>query len=71
MESKSNKIIPLIIGISVGVCIMFAPSVITGEGYSNKNMGAFLVADMMIRSCTLTVGLLVVYDAVKNYFSKK
>lgn len=70
MESKWERIVLLLVGAALGVCIIFAPNIITGQGYSDTNLGAFLVGNLIVRSSALMLGLLVIYDAVKTSFKK-
>jgi uncharacterized membrane protein len=61
----------LIIGLIVGILIIFSPVIITGASYDvQRVMGNLLVAEFILRTSSLIIGLLVVYDAMKT-FSKK
>ncbi len=70
MESKKQKIISLLISIALGMCIMFAPSIITGEMYDRADLDPFLTANLVIRSSSFVLGLLVIYDATKVHFKE-
>lgn len=70
MESKWKRIVLLLVGVALGVCIIFAPTIITGQGYSERDLGEFLVGNLIVRSSALMLGLLVIYDAVKTCFKE-
>lgn len=62
----NKKVVLLLAGVLLGFCIIFAPNIITGRGYSDTYLGAFLVANLVVRSCCLAFGLWVIYDAIKT-----
>ncbi|GGG10947.1 hypothetical protein GCM10010912_64220 [Paenibacillus albidus] len=67
---KNNKLL-LLVSIFIGLLIMFSPIILTGYTYSSNNiLGSLLYFEFTIRSLALIIGLLVIYDGVKN-FSKK
>ncbi|MBP3039714.1 hypothetical protein J9303_09465 [Bacillaceae bacterium Marseille-Q3522] len=59
----------MIIGLVAGILITLSPVMITGEFYSTTSglMGNLLVADFVMRTLALIIGLAVIYDAAKNY----
>jgi hypothetical protein len=52
----------------IGILIIVAPIIVTGRLYNeNEIMGALLVSEFIMRTVSLIVGLLVIYDAIKSY----
>lgn len=70
MDLKKQKMISLTVSIALGICIMFAPSIITGEMYNHADLDPFLTANLVIRSSSFVLGLLVIYDATKVHFKE-
>jgi ABC-type arginine/histidine transport system permease subunit len=69
--SKIGKVILLLSSVVIGVLIMLSPVFITGHTYNTTNfMGSLLTAEFVIRSVSLIIGLVVIYDGVKSFFKK-
>lgn len=63
----AKKAISLIIGYALGILIIFAPVIITGHLYNtSKVMGGLLISEFIVRSLSLVIGLLVIYDTTKS-----
>ncbi|HFT5902869.1 TPA: hypothetical protein ACGSMF_004006 [Bacillus cereus] len=63
-----NKNINLLLQIIIGIIIMIAPILITGSIYDvTKSFGELLVADLIIRTLSLIIGLLVISTALHRY----
>lgn len=58
----------LLLQIVIGIIIMIAPILITGSMYDvTKTMGDLLVAELIIRTLSLIIGLLVISKALHRY----
>ncbi|MED2710017.1 hypothetical protein CON85_15490 [Bacillus toyonensis] len=58
----------LLLQIVIGITIMIAPILITGTMYDvTKTMGDLLVAELIIRTLSLIIGLLVISKALHRY----
>ncbi|PEL76196.1 hypothetical protein [Bacillus wiedmannii] len=58
----------LFLQIGIGIIIMIAPILITGTMYDvTKTMGDLLVAELIIRTLSLIIGLLVISKALHRY----
>ena len=58
----------LLLQIVIGIIIMIAPILITGTMYDvTKTMGDLLVAELIIRTLSLIIGLLVISKALYRY----
>jgi len=58
----------LLLQIVIGIIIMIAPVLITGTMYDvTKTMGDLLVAEFIIRTISLIIGLLVISKALYRY----
>ncbi|MGE6539636.1 hypothetical protein [Bacillus luti] len=58
----------LLLQIVIGIIIMIAPILITGTMYDvTKTMGDLLVAELIIRTLSLIIGLLVISKALHSY----
>ncbi|MCU4770741.1 MULTISPECIES: hypothetical protein [Bacillus cereus group] len=58
----------LFIQILIGIMIIFAPNIITGQIYdASKVMGDLLVAEIIIRTLSLIIGLVVISKAFEKY----
>ncbi|MED3541864.1 hypothetical protein ABEX53_29950 [Bacillus toyonensis] len=58
----------LFIQILIGIMIIFAPHIITGQIYDvSKVMGDLLVAEIIIRTLSLIIGLVVISKAFEKY----
>ncbi|GAB6448710.1 hypothetical protein bcgnr5390_51850 [Bacillus luti] len=63
-----NKNMNLLLQIVIGIIIMIAPVLITGTMYDvTKTMGDLLVAEFIIRTISLIIGLLVISKALYRY----
>jgi type IV secretory pathway VirB6-like protein len=63
-----NKNINLLLQIIIGIIIMIAPILITGSIYDvTKSFGELLVAELIIRTLSLIIGLLVISTALHRY----
>ncbi|CAH1059394.1 hypothetical protein CA600_17190 [Paenibacillus sp. VTT E-133280] len=69
MDKNNNKL--LLSSIVIGLLIMFSPIILTGYTYSTDSiLGPLLYFEFTIRSLALIIGLLVIYDGVKNFLKK-
>lgn len=58
----------LVINIIIGVIIALSPIIITGRMYNETNtLGTLLITEFIIRTLSLIIGLLVIYNSIKNY----
>ncbi|HDX9614311.1 hypothetical protein COI41_19675 [Bacillus toyonensis] len=63
-----SKNVNLLLQIVIGITIMIAPILITGAMYDvTKTMGDLLVAELIIRTLSLIIGLLVISKALHRY----
>ncbi|MDA2168487.1 hypothetical protein [Bacillus pacificus] len=63
-----SKHVNLLFQIVIGIIIMIAPILITGTMYDvTKTMGDLLVAELIIRTLSLIIGLLVISKALHRY----
>ncbi|QWS48325.1 hypothetical protein KPG64_05090 [Bacillus thuringiensis] len=63
-----NKNINLLLQMIIGIIIMIAPILITGSIYDvTKSFGELLVAELIIRTLSLIIGLLVISTALHRY----
>ncbi|MCU4988989.1 hypothetical protein OCF10_08540 [Bacillus cereus] len=63
-----SKNVNLLLQIVIGIIIMIAPILITGTMYDvTKTMGDLLVAEFIIRTLSLIIGLLVISKALHRY----
>ncbi|MGZ7147319.1 hypothetical protein [Bacillus sp. BC08] len=63
-----SKNMNLLLQIVIGIIIMIAPILITGTMYDvTKTMGDLLVAELIIRTLSLIIGLLVISKALHRY----
>lgn len=68
MNLKSKKNAIFIINCILAVLIMFAPVIITGHFYdTSKLLGGLLISDFVIRTVSLIIGILVIYDSIKRH----
>ncbi|MDQ0088875.1 putative integral membrane protein [Paenibacillus anaericanus] len=68
---KGKGILILISSIIVGILIMLSPIIITGSTYNVTSVqGDLLVADFSIRVIVIVIGLIVIYDGIKNFCKK-
>lgn len=60
----------LISSILIGILIMFSPVIIIGHQYNvSRVMGNLLIADFIVRTLVVVVGLIIIYDGIRRYFS--
>ncbi|AXY08034.1 MULTISPECIES: hypothetical protein [Bacillus] len=63
-----SKNVNLLLQIVIGIIIMIAPILITRTMYDvTKTMGDLLVAELIIRTLSLIIGLLVISKALHRY----
>ncbi|PDY84976.1 hypothetical protein [Bacillus toyonensis] len=63
-----SKNVNLLLQIVIGITIMIAPILITRTMYDvTKTMGDLLVAELIIRTLSLIIGLLVISKALHRY----
>ncbi|RKF44143.1 hypothetical protein BCY92_19625 [Bacillus wiedmannii] len=63
-----SKNVNLLLQIVIGIIIIIAPILITGTMYDvTKTMGDLLVAELIIRTLSLIIGLLVISKALHRY----
>ncbi|MFD5260891.1 hypothetical protein [Bacillus wiedmannii] len=63
-----SKNVNLLLQIVIGIIIMIAPILITGTMYDvTTTMGDLLVAELIIRTLSLIIGLLVISKALHRY----
>ncbi|HFU7074270.1 hypothetical protein ABE48_19065 [Bacillus thuringiensis] len=63
-----NKNINLLLQIIIGIIIMIAPILITESIYDvTKSSGELLAAELIIRTLSLIIGLLVISTALHRY----
>ncbi|WP_427337684.1 hypothetical protein [Caloranaerobacter sp. DY30410] len=61
----------LIISFIIGVFIILIPTIITGHTYNTSTaIGGLLYSEFIMRNISFIIGLLVIYDGLKNYFNK-
>lgn len=70
MKSSIHKAILFTVGCSIGILIIFSPTIISGQSFSNQDIGNFLSVNLVLRTSALIAGLLVIYDSAKNCFMK-
>ena len=57
----------MIVKVLIGILIILSPVIITGSWYNTSTtMGALLVAELVMRILAFVIGLLVIYDTIKN-----
>jgi hypothetical protein len=60
----------LISSILIGILIMLSPIIITGHQYDvSRVMGTLLVAEFIVRTLVMVIGLIIIYDGIKRFFS--
>nr|WP_307856560.1 hypothetical protein [Bacillus hominis] len=63
-----RKSIHLFLQVLIGITITIAPIIITGRMYDiTKTMGDLLVAELIVRTLSLIIGLLVISKALHHY----
>ncbi|WP_445486558.1 hypothetical protein [Niallia sp. 03133] len=68
MTNQKSKTILLILSIILGITIAIAPILITGRTYDeSKVMGSLLTGEFVTRTSSLILGLIVIYDGIKNF----
>lgn len=49
---------------------MLSPIIITGHQYDvSRVMGTLLVAEFIVRTLVMVIGLIIIYDGIKRFFS--
>lgn len=72
MKKVASDIFYLVIGFSIGILILISPVIITGTWYDiESTLGGLLIAEFLMRTSALIIGLLVIYDTVKSFYLKK
>ncbi|GEQ32637.1 hypothetical protein [Marinilactibacillus psychrotolerans] len=72
MKKGASDIFYLVIGFSIGILILISPVIITGTWYDiESTLGGLLIAEFLMRTSALIIGLLVIYDTVKSFYLKK
>ncbi|WP_248562697.1 hypothetical protein [Niallia sp. NCCP-28] len=69
MEKTLKK--ALKIKVFIGFLIIIAPVFITGKWFIYDIINNLLVAEFVVRSLAVVIGLFVIYDSVKTYYNKK
>lgn len=59
------------IKIIIGFLIIISPVFITGKWFVYDIVNNLLVAELVVRTFATIIGLYVIYDSVKTYYSKK
>lgn len=63
-----SKVVLLISSVVVGVLIMISPGFITGHTFgSTQYQGSLYIAEFVVRSLALIIGLIVIYDGIKSF----
>lgn len=62
------NIAKVLIGVILGVIIIFIPKIITGQSFSLQNMGAYLVVDYIIRVFSCIIGIIVILLSTNSFF---
>ncbi|MGH0594983.1 hypothetical protein ACQVPY_22275 [Bacillus pretiosus] len=63
-----SKNMNLLLQIIIGIIIMITPIIITGSMYDvTKSSGELLAAELIIRTLSLIIGLLVISKALHRY----
>ncbi|MFC6651315.1 hypothetical protein [Paenibacillus rhizoplanae] len=66
-----SKVVLLISSVVVGVLIMISPGFITGHTFgSTQYQGSLYIAEFVVRSLALIIGLMVIYDGIKSFFKR-
>ncbi|MFL2095555.1 hypothetical protein [Marinilactibacillus psychrotolerans] len=72
MKKGTSDIFYLVLGFSIGVLILLSPVIITGSWYDiESTLGGLLIAEFLMRTGALVIGLLVIYDTIKTFYLKK
>jgi uncharacterized membrane protein len=59
----------LFISILIGLLIALSPVIVTGSWYNtNIVMGNLLIAEFIVRTLVIVIGLIVIYNGVKHFF---
>lgn len=68
MNNKNPKVL-LIINLILGILIAVSPIIITGRLYDETQvMGNLLVGELVIRTVSLIIGLIIINEGIKTYF---
>ncbi|MBP2115505.1 hypothetical protein [Paenibacillus silagei] len=67
-----SKVVLLISSVVIGVLVMVSPGFITGHTFSSTQyQGSLYVAEFVVRSLALIIGLVVIHDGIKSFFKKQ
>lgn len=65
------KKVKLIVSFIIGILIILTPTIIVGRFYNtNLVMGSLLTSEFVMRNISLIIGLLIIYDGIKNFARK-
>lgn len=68
MKIEFKKTLIFIASCTLGILIMLAPTIITKRPYSEDIIsGGLLISEFFMRTTSLIIGLLIIYDALKVY----
>lgn len=68
----SDRILFLLATIVIGLLIALSPNIITGSTYDiNHIMGGLLIAEFIVRTMALVIGLITIYTGFKYFFNAK
>ncbi|MCM3630413.1 hypothetical protein M3194_24065 [Paenibacillus glycanilyticus] len=66
---KPNQSVFLLCSLIIGILIALSPVIVTGNWYDTTHvMGDLLVAEFILRTLAIVIGLLVIFSGLKNYF---
>ncbi|RED51179.1 hypothetical protein DFP95_14412 [Cohnella lupini] len=69
--SKNRGVVVLVSSILLGLLIMLSPNMITGSSYDAIHViGNLLVAEFIVRTTVIVIGLIVIYDGIKHYSTR-
>ncbi len=68
MKTNNRKIF-LYISILIGLLIALSPVIVTGSWYSTTYViGNLLIAEFIVRTLVIAIGLIVIANGAKHYF---
>ncbi|MBO7749042.1 hypothetical protein I8J29_33265 [Paenibacillus sp. MWE-103] len=66
---NSNKFAILVCSLVIGVFIALSPVIVTGHWYDITHViGNLLVAEFIVRTIAIVIGLLVIFSGIKRFF---
>ncbi|WP_088043041.1 hypothetical protein [Bacillus sp. EAC] len=69
MNNKNPNKLLLFFNLVIGILIIISPTIITGHLYDIQTLiGNIRVAEFVLRTAALIIGLLVINEGIKNYF---